>query len=77
MSHLLSLPPQDLLLAGVEAGTECDRSDPACSYDPTGPGAGKLTCADSPCPAGQDCCGYRGGYTCCETSQTCRAGTCV
>ena len=33
-------------------------------------------CSDSPCPTGQACCGWEGGFTCCGTNQQCRQGLC-
>jgi hypothetical protein len=64
----------DLFLAGVEDGVGCEGQ--ACSYDPAPAPATPLSCRDTPCPAGQTCCGFGGRFTCCNPGQACSQGQC-
>jgi len=64
----------DLLLAVVEEGVIC--SGEGCTFNPSPATTNPLSCSDSPCPTGQDCCGWEGGFTCCATNQHCQQGLC-
>ena len=65
----------DLLVSTIEEGTTCTGG--GCYYDPPTPPIKPLTCKNDPCPEGQQCCEYQGGFrTCCEASQKCIDGFC-
>ena len=65
----------DLFVSAISPATKC--SSPACRYDPPIPPPRPLTCKDSPCAPGQQCCEYGGGYrTCCTLDQRCVYGSC-
>ena len=66
----------DLLVSVIAPGTKCQGS--GCDFDPPIPSTPPLTCRDSPCPPGQPCCEFSGGYrTCCTPNQQCINGLCT